>query len=335
MRIILYKWLSALILIVPVTALIVIDLNAQSDSSFTPGGKPFALVFTDVNYSFNKEGESGAFELTRAYLGYEYFFTKTIYSRINIDMADPGIGELQMTAFIKNAFIQYSNSDFSARFGMISVDQFSLQENQWGYRYISKSFQDAYQFGPSADLGAAFEYSPAEIISFDFSVLNGEGYKKVQLDSTFKKTLGITLKPIKGLVLRAYYDIMKDDYAQTSTALFAGYEIKKFKAGLEYNIQKNHEMIKGNDLSGISVYTSIGLAQKFSIFMRYDYLESVTPDKSEEPWNHDNDGQLILAGFDYAPVKGVKIAPTFFGYAPYDNSASFTSRFGLYFELKF
>lgn len=75
---------------------------------------------------------------------------------------------------------------------MIDVDQFIIQQAQWGYRYIYKSFQDAYKFGPPSDLGAAFVYSPVKIISFDLSVLNGEGYKKVQLDSIFKTTCGIT-----------------------------------------------------------------------------------------------------------------------------------------------
>ena len=65
---------------------------------------------------------------------------------------------------------------------------------------------------------------------------------------------------------------MRKNYTQTSVALFAGYTIKKFRAGLEYNIQKNNGMINNHDFSGISVYSSIGLAGKFSIFTRYDYL---------------------------------------------------------------
>jgi hypothetical protein len=329
------KRLSLYFLLLFIIALNPFDSNAQSDSTFSPHGNPFALIFTDLNYSFNDSGNSKAFELTRGYLGYEYFFSKNISSRINIDIANPGVGELQMTAYIKNAFVQYKNEIFSARFGVINTDQFHLQENHWGYRYVFMSFQDAYKFGPSADIGAAFEYSPAKIISFDLSVLNGEGYKKIQIDTTFKTTFGITLNPFKGFVLRGYYDIMGDSYAQTSTALFAGYTIKKIKVGLEYNIQKNNRMINGHDFSGISVYSSLGLGGKFRIFTRYDYLNSVVSDSTEEPWNKSNDGQHFIAGFDYSPVKGVKIAPTYIGYAPRDESITFTSRFGLYFEIRF
>ncbi len=328
----LFLRLTVLILIIKIPSF---NIDAQSDNTYTPYGKPIVLVFSNVNYSFNKEGNSMAFEITRAYLGHEYFFSKNISSKVNIDVADPGVGKLQMTAFIKNAYLQYRKADFSVRMGMICTDQFSLQEKQWGYRYIYKSFQDAYNFGPSADLGAAFEYSPLKIISFDFSVLNGEGYNRVQLDSTFKTTFGLTLKLFKGFVIRGYFDIMKNGYAQTSTSYYGGYSIKSFKAGVEYNKQKCNGMINGHDFSGISLYASLGLAQKLSIFTRYDYLKSAITHDLTEPWNMNKDGQLFMAGFDYSPVQGVKIAPTFLGWSPYDKSKYFKSTLALNFEIRF
>jgi len=308
---------------------------AQPNNSFMPNGRPFALVYTDVNYSFNKAGNSKAFEITRAYLGFEYSFSKNISSKVNIDIADPGAGKLQMTAFIKNAFVQYKNNNLSARIGMITTDQFNLSEKHWGYRYIYKSFQDAYNFGPSADLGAAFEYSPAKIISFDISVLNGEGYKRIQSDSTFKTTFGLTFRPFNGFVLRGYYDMMKKNHVQISSSVFVGYTYKNFKAGLEYNIQKNNGMIAGHDFSGISAYSSIIMAQKVSLFVRYDNLKSIVTGNETDPWNKSKDGQLFMGGFDYSPITGVKIAPTFLGWLSRENTRSFTSTIALNVELKF
>ncbi|MFH1320887.1 MAG: hypothetical protein ABII90_09580 [Bacteroidota bacterium] len=310
------------------------EVNAQTDNDFTPYGKPLVLIYTNVNSSFTKSGNSKAFELTRAYLGFEYFFSKKISSRVNIDIGDPGIGKLQMTAFVKNAFLLYKYNGFSARFGMIGVDQFNVQEKQWGYRYIYKSFQDAYNFGPSADLGAAIEYSPAEFITLDFSVLNGEGYKKLQSDSTLKTTFGLTIRLFKGFVLRGYYDMMNHNYNQTSVALYAGYSNKDFKAGTEYNIQKNNGMVDSHDFSGISVYTSLLVAEKFSVFTRYDNLWSATLTGETNPWNN-KDGQLFIVGFDYSPTHGVKIAPTYFGWSPNDKLKSFTSIIALNVEIKF
>jgi hypothetical protein len=327
--------LFRLSLLIALVTIFSFEGRAQADSSFTPHGKPLALIFSDINYSFNQDGNAKAFELTRAYFGYEYFFSKHIYSRLTLDVADPGVGELQLTAVLKYAFVQYRGDKFSARFGMISTDMFTLSENHWGYRYIYKSFQDAYKFGPSADLGAAFEYSPAKIFSFDLSMLNGEGYKKVQIDSTFKATFGLTLRPFKGFILRGYADFMNNDFAQTSGSVFAAYTIEKFKAGMEYNFQKNNAMADGHDLLGISAYASLGLGEKHTVFIRYDNLRSGVPGNGTDPWNKSKDGQIIIAGFDYSPVKGVKIAPTYLGYIPYDKSLSFTSKAGLWVEIRF
>jgi len=311
------------------------NLKAQSDAGFTPGGKPFALIFSNVNYRLNSNGDSRAFEITRSYFGYEYNFSKYISSKVTFDVADPGAGKLQMTAFLKNAFVQYKKNNFSARLGMIGTDEFKLQEKTWGYRYIFKSFQDEYGLGPSADIGAALQYSPVEFLSFDISVLNGEGYKKVQSDSTFKTTFGITLRPFEGFIVRGYGDMMNNNFNQSTIALFVGYTTDNFRAGFEYNNQKNHKMIGDHDLSGVSVYSSFAVAKKFSVFARYDNLWSSTLTGETDPWNYQSDGQLFMAGFDYSPLKGVKIAPNFQGWSPSDKNSTFTSRIALNFEIKF
>jgi hypothetical protein len=310
-------------------------VKAQSDNIFVPSGKPLVLIFTDVNTTLNKNGNNRSFEITRAYLGYEYSFSKYFSSKVTLDVGDPGVGKLQMTAYVKNAFLQYKKNGFAARFGMFAVDEYSLQEKVWGYRYLYKSFQDAYNFSASADLGAAFEYSPAEFISFDVSVLNGEGYKRIQADSTFKATFGLTLKPFKGFLIRGYYDVMKHNYAQSTLSFFAAYSINGFRAGAEYNNQKNNGMLNGHDFSGVSFYASQSFAEKYSFFLRYDNLKSKTIADAPSPWNYTKDGQAFIAGFDYSPVKGVKLAPTYIGWSPRDKALSYTSTIGFFLELKF
>lgn len=95
-------------------------------------------------------------------------------------------------------------------------------------------------------------------------------------------------------------------------------------------------MTVGEDHSGLAVYASLGMAEKFSIFTRYDYLKSAFSDDMPETGDIIiKDGQLFIVGFNYTPIRGVKVAPAYFGYAPDDKSLSFTSRFGIYFEVKF
>jgi hypothetical protein len=318
-----------------ITFLNLTGINAQSDEEFKPHGNPFALIFTDVNQTFNKNGNSKSFEITRAYLGYEYYFSKYFYARVNVDVGDPGVGKLQMTAYLKNAYVQYKKNNFSARFGMLNVDQYSLQEKTWGYRYIYKSFMDAYNMGASADLGAALEYSPAKFVSIDFSVLDGEGYKNLQSDSAFKSTIGVSFRPFGGFMLRGYYDVMHHNNTQSTYALFAAYSVARFRAAFEYNVQINNLTISNRDLYGISGYAAFVLNEKFSVFTRYDWLWSDIINGESDPWNNNKDGQLIMAGFDYSPVKGVKIAPTYSGYSPHNKTLGFTSKIGLNFELRF
>lgn len=310
------------------------DISAQDDPS-TPSGKPIILVFTNINTSFNREGNSREFGISRAYLGYEHKFSKAFSSRVILDVGDPGSGEFQLTAFVKNAFLMYETENFNARIGMIGTDQFSEQEKHWGYRYILKSFQDEYSFGPSADLGAGIEYSPAKFIKIDASLLNGEGYKRIQNDSAFKASAGITITPFEGFVFRAYYDYMNRDAAQSTVSLFSGYTLKDLRIGVEYSMQINNNMISGNDFSGISAWAAYKFAEKLSVFVRYDQLSSETVRGEPFPWNYGRDGRLFVAGLDYSPVKGVKIAPVWMGWKPDDRDEYFTSNLGLHFEIRY
>lgn len=242
---------------ITLTLITVLLLNSvygqDKKEEFKPNGKPFVRIFTNYHSTFS-DGESfNAFELQRAYLGYSYNFSEKISGKVNIDIANPGVGKLQMTAFIKNAYIQYQDDKLTAKIGMIGLYQFELQEKQWGGRYLFKSFQDEYKFGSSADLGFALSYNLAKNISIDASITNGEGYKSIETDSIFKYSAGLTLQPIKGLDVRVYYDYMGKDEAQQTMSLYAGYTEKNLKLGVEYNRQINNKMLANKDLDGFSM----------------------------------------------------------------------------------
>jgi len=308
--------------------------SGQTVKDFEPSGKPVFLVYTNVHSAFNKAGSSPAFEITRFYLGYEYNFSRSLSGRGVLDVGDPGVGGFQMTAFVKNAFLQYREDKFSVRAGMISSDAVVFIEKQWGYRYLLKTFQDEYGFNPSADLGAALEYSPAKFISVDASVLNGEGYKRLQSDSVLKYSAGITVKPFTGFQFRIYTDLMRKDHLQNTILLYAGYSNDNFRFGLEYNLQKNSKMVVNQDYSGFSAYGSLKISERFSVLARYDYLQSEIIGNDLNPWNHNRDGQMFMTGFEFSPVAGVRIAPVFSGRLPANSARHFTTVPGIYLELR-
>lgn len=308
---------------------------SQDDDSFKPGGKPVFQMFNDVRHSFSSDGSNTAFELTRLYLGYEYSFSRSLSSRAVFDIGDPGTGGLQMTAYVKNAYLQYRSNGLTVRAGMIPTDQFNLIDRQWGYRYIAKTFQDEYGLGPSADLGAGIEYAPSNFISLDASVLNGEGFRRIQSDSALKYTMGVTIRPVEGLVIRGYTDFMKKEFTQNTISLFAGYRMGAVNTGLEYSMQANNRMIRDRDFSGIMAFASIKVAEKYSVFARYDNLWSETITGDIDPWNYNRDGQLLMTGLEYSPVQGVRIAPSYRGWLPANDNLNFMSSAGIFLELRF
>jgi hypothetical protein len=309
---------------------------AQEDhENFTPGGKPMALIFTNLHAGFSEGSYRPAFDITRAYLGYEYRFSREWYARVVFDAEDPRAGRHQFSAFLKNAYLQYSKDRFSAYFGMIATTQFKVSENIWGYRYIEESFQDLYSFNSSADLGVNIEYKFSNVISADFSVVNGEGYRQMQSDDILRPGAGITFTPGSNITARIYADYMGKDVKQQSLATFLAWTDETFIAGAEYNYQHNVDMVEGNHMYGPSLFATWLPAESLKVFGRYDRLNSSTPAGENLPWQIEDNGQLVIAGIEYSPVKGVKLAPNFRLWNPEENlSANIYSLF-LNAELKF
>lgn len=310
-------------------------LSAQSNNEFKPSGKPEVLIFTNFNSSFSNGENVSKFEVTRAYFGYGYNFSPSLSGRVMLDVGNPGVGKLQMTAFLKYGYLQYQKEKLTVKFGMIGTNGYDIQEKFWGYRYIYKSFQDEYGMGPSADLGLSAAYKFNKIVSADVIIQNGEGYKSLDNDSALKVGVGLTIHPVKSLTLRGYYDTMKKDTANQQTiALMAGYANKYFSLAAEYNSQVDNGLKKGQDYSGYSFYGTFYVNTKINLFARYDNLNSENKIMQTQPWNYSKDGQQLMAGLEYSPVKGIKISPNFQRWRPRSESKSVISTMFMNVEIR-
>lgn len=286
------------------------SVNAQEQTDFKQSGHATVKVFTNFHSAFDGPKAHNAFEIQRAYFGYSFNLSEKFSAKVLLDVGDPGVGKLQMTAYLKNAYLQYKSGKFTTKFGLIGLAQFDLQEGLWGNRYLYKSFQDEHKFGSSADLGAFASYKFNSIISVDATIANGEGYKSLENDSVLKYSLGATINPLKGLTFRAYYDMMGNSNSQNSLSLFLGYSREKFNIGAEYALQTNNKMKTDHDMSGISVFSSYKI-KKVRLFARYDQLTSTKIGAATNAWNANSDGEAIIGGIEFAPIKGVKIAPNY------------------------
>ena len=303
------------------------------EEKFKPNGRGIIRIFTNYHSTFSNGESSRVFEVQRAYLGYQANLSEKISGRLILDVGDPDFGNFDMTAYLKNAFVQYDNGRLLAKIGMIGLHQYRIQERQWGGRYLYKSFMDEHKFGPSADLGAFVGYDFHEKFSADLTIANGDGYKSVESDTTLKYSFGATVIPLGGVVFRTSYDIMGQDALQQTLAFYLGYSTANVDLGAEYNYQWNHRMVQDNHLQGLSFYGSYQ-AKHFRAFGRYDNLSSPVIEGDEDPWNYEDDGHLFIAGVEFHPVKGLMITPNYQGWYPADGSSLIHSAY-LSLEIRF
>ena len=332
----------------------------QSDSTFNPSGKIIVQVFDRTIYNATA-GTYGMY-INRAFLGYSYQFAPQWSGTIVIDAGSPTVfGNLQVkdtagsnmetsylynegsvyTSFLKFAFIEYNPTNIiKIQAGGILQNHYITQEKFWGYRYILQTFQDLYFKTPSTDLGIIAYFTPVEMVSIDAAITNGDGIRFNRTSWSYPKFAGgITIKPVKGLTLRAYYDNYKGNVAPNTAnqqlfSVFTGYKFRdKFRIGAEYNYHKNHNHIQGQDLYGPSIYGSYILNKKLEFFARFDLLQSNAIEGNEDPWNYQKDGQLYMGGISYYPVKGISLSLSYQGWNP-QNQTAFTSNIALCFEFK-
>lgn len=275
-----------------------------------PHGEAIIKVFTNFHAGFGHNNDDRGFDLDRSYLGYQYHLADGLTIKAVMDIGtSKKVDDYQHIAYIKNAEIKWVKGNWTLNGGLISTTQFNLQEKHWGYRYISKSFQDEYKFGHSADLGVSVAYRFNDLVSADAIVTNGEGYKKLQVDNGLSYGIGATVYPIEGLTLRCYAGLneatdknLKDTW---NYAAFAGYKYKWLSVGAEYNYMQHADGTKQHDLWGISLFGSVRLPKNIEIFARYNDISSR---------GHkllDREERAAMGGAQFKLGKYVKLAPNF------------------------
>jgi len=314
---------------------------AQEEEKKNPfsGGQPIGRVFANFHTGINQGNNPTGFEIKRAYLGYQFKMGEGFSSKIVIDIGSPNdVSEfslLRRFAYFKNAYLQYEKGKFRARFGIIPVQQFKLQETLWAHRYVQKTVMDEHRMAASADLGASLDFFLTDYIKFDLSMMNGEGYTNLQTDESYKVGLGTTIRPWKGLVMRLYGDAITKEETQILLVSVIGYQIKnKLSVGLEYDFAKNYRFEEGQDRDAFSAYASWDISKKFQVFGRYDIVGSNVLEGDDTPWFLAGDGSSVIAGVQYRPINKVKIALNYQDWYPYAENAENEAFIFLNLEFK-
>ncbi len=334
--------IKKVLLITVVCLFIYSNLYAEepNDSTvFKAHGKAYAKIFTNFHAGINKADDQTAFEVRRAYLGYKYYMTNEFSAEVKIDIgsANDELMDLNLGrhAYFKNAYVRYKKNGLQLNFGLIDMQAFLIQEKTWDHRYIWKSYQDRYKFGPKADLGANIIYKVSKTFSFDITASNGEGYKNLQMDNTIKGGAGVTLNFLKHFTARVYYDISVKSIAESTVAAFLSYKLKdKFSVSGEYNVQLNSHYHDNQNVGGVSFYSIYNFNPKFRVFGRYDLLASNTISGDTLNWNIEKDGSAVIAGVQYQIIKQLKSSLNFQGWLPEKSGKPELAYIFLNFEVK-
>ena len=276
-------------------------------------GKPIAEIFTDFHYSMKPDVKTTGYNINRAYVGYTYIADQNFSATIKLNLGNPDdvlpVIEPRRYAYFREASISYKKDKLSLIMGMTTTMLFDFQQRFWAKRYVANTFQSLNNYGPTADIGFVADYKFSDIADVDITLMNGEGYYKVQLDNNLKPSLGITLSPIKEVALRVYCDVIKIQGLWQKTFVgFAGFKNDKVTIGGEISCKSNLDLVGGHNAWGFSGTGAVSLTKKAEFFTRYDYSTSVTVPGDAAQWNLSKDGQFLINGIQYTFNKIVKVA---------------------------
>jgi len=312
--------------------------KGQEKINFQPYGRVTGVIYSNFHHGITKTpGSDAAFEITRVYLGYNHYLTPEINARITVDIGSPDdispFSKLRRYAYFKFAYAAYEKENLELQFGLIGTLHYKLQEQLWERRYLRKAFADEFKIGPSADLGVLAIYRFTPLLSADVTMMNGEGFTRLQMDDSFKYGLGLTYGKQEQWINRIYADYMKNTEAQLSWAVVSSVTLrKKLNLTIEYNYQYNYGLTRGHDLYGWSAYGKFNLKPQYQLFVRYDQLRSNIPEGEVNPWHLSDDGSALIAGIEYSPVKPVKIALNYQDWVPW--AANLDSRAFIYLNME-
>lgn len=309
--------------ILPVLVLTLLIFQAGHSQSIEQTSKPITEIFTDFHLNINDTSGHTGFSLNRAYLGYQITpggkFTGKILLNVGSpeDLA-PG-SEPRRYSFFRDASLSWSDGKLSITGGITSTKIFQFQQTFWGKRYVANTFQSLNGYGMVADIGLVVEYKFNDIVTADYTLMNGEGYSDIQLDDNLKNSFGLTITPDNHLAFRIYTDVIRDDGVWQALALaFVGFKNDRFNIGGEINYKSNTDLIKGHHVYGVSSTGGVNLSEKAEFFIRYDYTTSVTLPGDAHPWNNLEDGSLLIGGVQFILSPNVKIAFDYRGKYPYE-----------------
>lgn len=293
--------------------LILLIIMLISTNNLFSQAKISSKVFFDYRYNSDSE-PTNQFELNRVYLTYKNNLSNKLSYKFITDVGRFNTGkDNRLSVYLKNALLAWKTDFGKFIFGLQGMNMFSVQEHNWGYRFIEKSPMDLFKFASSADLGVGYYNKFSNNVNVSFLVTNGTGYKKSENDNYKKFSFQIFygnpsiseggFNVGTSLSLESYdFSNLIDTTTENRIVFggFAGYSNGKFQIGAEYNLLHESGInLTENILSG---YTNIKISNLINAFGRVDIYDPNT--------KNDNDGlTYFVGGLNFNSGKTLNIAP--------------------------
>lgn len=333
--------------------------NAQylslSDSAFNAGapmtGHIWGYVFGDYYYKAHsdelKRGEgnqftgfnngANAFDIRRAYLGYDFRFNKNFSSEFLLTSENWETSS-KIAPTLKYANVQWNNifKGSTLVIGMSGTPAFGPSSEQvWGYRSIEKTIADMHKT-QSYDLGVALKGRFDNKGNFGYHIMVGNGSSASADKNNFRKFYGSVygLFLDKKIMVNLYGDYERFDWqsgfhhAQNMEKIVLSYSGKVLTVGAEAFLRHGQSDVIKTSASGVADTTngnSTGLSlfvrgniikEKLGFFARTDFFNAYSNfdnvysyEGLSAQFDPNNKENFITAGLDFTPIKNVHIMP--------------------------
>ncbi|MBU6443355.1 MAG: hypothetical protein KGR48_05535 [Alphaproteobacteria bacterium] len=249
------------------------------------------------------------FDIKRFYIGIDHTFNDVFSANVTTDfLYDSGSKATQI--YIKKAYLQAKfDPAFIVRLGSSDMPWIPFAEGVYGYRYVENTLIDRTKYGTSADWGAYLQGDLAgKLLSYEFAVVNGNGYKNPSRADSVDFEGRISLK-YNGFVaaiggydgkLGVTHGVTTHHDATRFDAILA-YVGNGAHVGVEYfnaNDWKSVTKTTTDKADGYSFFGAYEFVPQWSLFGRYDYVNPKSGSSSVKD-NYYN------VGIQYEPYKMV------------------------------
>jgi hypothetical protein len=261
------------------------------------------------------------FAVDRVYLRADAALAKNVGVRITLDadhMKDATLptGETvtydtKYRVFVKHAYVEVKDlGPLKARAGVVETPYTPWYDNLWGNRYIAESFAKNEKILSTADLGVSLLGKHADgLVDWNLSVLNGEGYDKIELDAGKAVQARITVNPLakmkeKSLPITGFVSYQGQPSTVGEAQLVygggAGFDMPRLFVWAEVLGTSQ----AGNSGFGYSATINPRLPKYIGVIGRYDHFDPTSGTDGDEH-------NLLIAGLDKDFMEKLSLALTY------------------------